>query len=142
MAAAYCRRLHRGAPRRADTARHACAARSPEPVLFLPRLQAVPGRATASISREPPHRARQAAAGTGRLLGDRYRVNARLQPDELVHGGVPQADRAHAHRLSTEPRVSALEHVPFPSESEHALGIIEWRMFLSANRYPLRRNMR
>jgi hypothetical protein len=28
------------------------------------------------------------------------------------------------------------------AESDHAVEVIDWRMFLSANRYPLRRNMR
>jgi AraC-type DNA-binding domain-containing proteins len=40
--------VYRGTSLRADTARHACASRSPESVLFLPGVQAISGM--------PPHR--------------------------------------------------------------------------------------
>jgi AraC family transcriptional regulator len=51
----------------------------------------------------PPHRTRQGASGEARFFGDRYRVDAGLQRDELVHGRLSQGHGPYADRLSPEP---------------------------------------
>ena len=63
LAAADRHLVYRGTSRRADTARHACASRSPEPVLFLPRVQAISRDASPPISQQPAHRAGEDALG-------------------------------------------------------------------------------
>ena len=101
------RRLHRETSGGADTARHACAARPLEPVLFLPGLQTIVRNATASVPDPPPHGVRQAAAGKARGLGDGDWHNVRFQQHQLIYCRIPQGDWRHAHRLSPEHRLAA-----------------------------------
>src|SRR5712691_11904762 len=100
-------RVHRGAPCGADFTRDARPARPPEPVLLLPGVQAVLRRATDPVSQQPAHRAGQAIVGQASAVGDRHRIDDRLQRDQLVHRGVSQGDRAHPHRVSPQPHVTA-----------------------------------
>ena len=100
LATAHRRRLHRGTSCRADLARDAWPAGSPQPALFLPGLQAIVRHAAASLSQQPSHRARQGLVGQARVVGDEHRIYRRLQRDELVHRRLSQDHRLHADRLS------------------------------------------
>src|SRR5262249_7435586 len=92
--------------RRADTARHARAPRSAEPVSFLPGLQAVVRRAAPPLSQRSSHRPRQDAIGAAHVLGHRDRADARLQRDEFVHGALSQGNRFDTDRVSPKPRIA------------------------------------
>jgi hypothetical protein len=77
--------------------------RSPQRLLFLPRLQAIVRHSTGPLPHQPTHRARQDAAGKSGSVGDRHRARAGLQRNELVLGGVPTHDWGHSNRLPPHP---------------------------------------
>jgi hypothetical protein len=78
LAAAYRRRLHRRAPRRADTTQRAGEACSLESLLFLPRVQTVVRHSAAPLPHQTPHRTRQGTVGRPSVIRDRRRARARL----------------------------------------------------------------
>jgi hypothetical protein len=73
--------------------------RSPQRLLFLPRLQAIVRHSTGPLPHQPTHRARQDAAGKSGAVGDRHRARAGLQRNELVLSGLPTHDWGHSNRL-------------------------------------------
>jgi hypothetical protein len=99
IVSAYIRRTRR----RTDTARHARAARSAEPISFLPRLQAIVRHAAPPLPQRAAHRARQDAVGAAHVLDHPNRAEGRLQRNEFVHGSLSQGDRIDADRLPPKP---------------------------------------
>lgn len=99
--------LYRGAPRRANSARHPRPTRPLKSVPLLPSIQAIARHTAASISLLPSRRARQGIAGEARGLSDRCRNRDRVHRDKLFHRGVSKGDRAYSNWLSAERNVNS-----------------------------------
>src|SRR5258708_40080898 len=103
MAKANRRYLYRRASVGADFTCLACPDGWSESLLFLPGVQAIIRYPTASLSYRSANRTGKVPVGRAQVFGDRDRLDARLQRDQCVHGGISEGNRTDAAPLSPGP---------------------------------------